>query len=348
MRVAIVSDNLTSNSVGRAYSLWLLLEHLNHETCLVAPRVDRIWAPVSQSDFGAIPRFDHDTFQTMRRPDITVCVKPLPESIALTKQVTRTFWSPTLLDIDDPDIEAGLGIDLPRRLGKHLLRPKRTASFYSARRFASRTVRVVSNPELQKKYGGQIIPHVRPKIEAAPYESRESDILSIVFVGTNRPHKGVQGLRNAVALVRDKGFRLTITDTRPPDAQDWETWVGRTSLNDGLELVKSADIVVVPSEYDRFSAGQLPAKLIDGISSGRPVVASDLPPIRWALGDDRYLYAPGDVSALSERLLALRSPEARHSAARHSVSRAHLFSIERNAPLLQLAIDDAIQAHRFF
>ena len=102
-------------------------------------------------------------------------------------------------------------------------------------------------------------------------------------MGSVRPHKGVELLREAVEHAGD--MRLTITDDPPPSARPNENWTGLTSLAVGLELVNRADIVAIPS-LPWIYGYQLPVKLIDAMLAGRAIVASDLPPIR--LGSRRH------------------------------------------------------------
>jgi glycosyltransferase involved in cell wall biosynthesis len=45
--------------------------------------------------------------------------------------------------------------------------------------------------------------------------------------------------------------------------------------------------------------------------AGRAIVASDLPPIRWALGDTGLLAQPGDLDSLTRALQTLRDPAER-------------------------------------
>jgi glycosyltransferase involved in cell wall biosynthesis len=64
----------------------------------------------------------------------------------------------------------------------------------------------------------------------------------------------------------------------------------------------------LPSGY---SSLQLPSKLIDAMVAGRAVVASDFPPIRWALGETSALVVAGDSHALADACRQLRDPRRR-------------------------------------
>ena len=73
----------------------------------------------------------------------------------------------------------------------------------------------------------------------------------------------------------------------------------------------TADIIALPSLDVTWAKAQLPAKLMDAMMHGRVVVASDIAPIRWALGEPALLVPAGDVSALVTSLKRLADPELR-------------------------------------
>jgi glycosyltransferase involved in cell wall biosynthesis len=87
-----------------------------------------------------------------------------------------------------------------------------------------------------------------------------------------------------------------------------ELWHGVTSLNRGLEIVRGADIVAVPSRVAPTTRAQFPVKIVDALMAGRPVVASAVGPIPWAVGDGGELVPPGDVDALVVALRRLADP----------------------------------------
>jgi glycosyltransferase involved in cell wall biosynthesis len=165
----------------------------------------------------------------------------------------------------------------------------------------------VSNPTLAEWYGGAVVPHARNDSgEGAPHVAER---ISIVFVGTNRPHKGILQLRAAVAELATAGVTLTITDTPPLDALQHERWVGGTSLQQGVELVKSSDVVVIPSVgNNRFAAGQLPVKIVDAMLAARAVLVSDLAPLEWAIGAGGLSFPAGNTEAMVRQLRSLMDP----------------------------------------
>lgn len=336
--VLFVGDDSASNSLGRTYCLWLLASSLGMSTATVTATGASIWTPVAGTDFAtSVFTMRGKDLQSLPRPRIVMCVKPLPSSLRLATSISRHFRVELVLDIDDPDIEAGMADSDPlRRAAKFVLRPRTMWWFLWARRNAPSMRTTVSNGYLYDRYGGVIIPHVRPPLTPGRQPTR--DPARIAFVGTARGHKGVDLLREAVRRVG--GYELLITDDQPDDARAHERWVGRTTMEEGLALVADSDLVVIPSRDTPFSRGQLPAKLVDAMILGRPVVASDLPAIRWALGDAGEYFTPGSVDSLAAALVKVKDVGVRLSMSMKSADRGRqMFIVESQRHNFALAVE---------
>ncbi|WP_407635321.1 glycosyltransferase family 4 protein [Gryllotalpicola ginsengisoli] len=275
--------------------------------------------------------------------DLIVSVKPVPESTGLALRAVGSTGTPLLLDIDDPDLEAALGWRwTPRRIGKEVLKPRLLHELRTIRNAARRLPVIASNPYLAAPYGARVIPHVRHDPGAGSPHTRTAPV--IAFVGTINPHKGIDVLRKAFAML-DLTDRTTliVTDAAPPDAAQGERWIGPTSLEEGVALAGRSDIVPIPSLPLPYSAGQLPVKLIDAMMLGRAVVASRIPPLEWALGESGYLVAPGDVDELAAALNALRDPVMRDSLGQLARERAlHRFTVDAQAGNFENACRSAL------
>jgi glycosyltransferase involved in cell wall biosynthesis len=278
-----------------------------------------------------------------READLVVSVKPVPGSFDIARAVAHRAERPLLLDIDDPDLEGLLAIGNPvRAVAKSILRARSYWGARDLRKYVWDYPRTVSNPTLQDWYGGDIVPHARPDTGVGASHVRVRP--HVVFVGTNRPHKGLESLRRAVSALSSEGFTLTVTDVAPDDARPHERWVGTTTLQAGIDLVQASDIVVIPSvAKNLYSGGQLPVKIIDAMIAGRAVVASDLAPLRWALGEGGVTFRAGDLDDLTAKLRVLAEPSAREilgSAAR--IRALEMFTVEAVAEPFRLACEAAL------
>jgi len=322
--------------------LWLLAEALGWESVTLAYGKSTVWPPVAGSRFAdtieVLPT-DRSAAEQMisayaERSDVVVAVKPVPNSFGLCLGALEQKPFPLVLDIDDPDLEVVLGHRTPklRRGAKWLVRTRTMSGALALKRGVPTVPRFVSNPELQRLYGGTLLPHVRPAVPATVHADSAADGVRVVFVGTNRAHKGVDLLRSAVQRLAPEGYTLTITDDPPHDARPWERWTGMTTLAEGAALVADADVVALPSRDTPWAWGQLPAKLVDAMIAGVPTVVSAIDPMPWAVADGGIQVRPGDEDDLVEALRALRFPATRaRMGARATLRAREVFSVEANA-----------------
>lgn len=347
--ILLVTPNFENNSLGRTYCLWLLARHLGWSVRTVGVRGRTLWSPVAEGAFAESCHVLSDLDDEGRRrglaeaaewADVVIAVKPLPSSLGIAIPVARQSSRPLVVDIDDPDIEYRLRWQPFRRRVKQRLTGVRS-DLLRLKDAAATLPTMVSNPVLQQTYGGIVIPHVRPLPPTPTY--RDGADIIVRFVGTLQDHMGIDLLRESVARFHGRGVTLELTGPAPRDAAPWERWLGRTSLAEGHDLVASADVVVLPSRPRSWSLGQLPAKLVDAMILGRPVIASDLAPIRWALGGTGLLVPPDDVDALFAALQSLRNPERRRALGTEAHRRAlELFTVEAVAPAFRDQIERAI------
>jgi len=144
-------------------------------------------------------------------------------------------------------------------------------------------------------------------------------------VGTVLPHKGIEDLRKAIRQVnRGEGSHvsLVVTAPPPPDAEPWEDWVGVTTIEDGLRIVRESDVVVLPSRAGGWPEAQLPAKLIDAMLAGRAICVTDVGPMRWAVGTAAKVVEAGDVEAIAGALLSFCDPRVREEFGSRARARA--------------------------
>jgi glycosyltransferase involved in cell wall biosynthesis len=120
-----------------------------------------------------------------------------------------------------------------------------------------------------------------------------------LFVGALEPRKGPDVLARAVALARGRGLRapvVTVGEGRV-DVPGLER-AGRVDARRLSSLYSGAIALVAPSHLEGFG---LPA--VEALAHGTPVIASDLVPVREALGDAARYVPPGDSAALADALL---------------------------------------------
>jgi hypothetical protein len=322
------------NSIGRPYCLWLLAQELGWVCTPVLS--GPMWPPLKGTRFA-------DQAVTLEevtgRYDAAIAHQLAPATIG--RSFRHMGHRPTLIDVDEAVWENLYGFSRASqaRVAAGLLRRGRNpVTPHRHRRQVMNRVTILSNPTLQTLYPGTVIPHVRKAYPVAPWPEGP---FSIAFVGTARSHKGIERLRQAADAT---GTTLTLTADPPADPRPFERWVGSTTFPEGQRLVEASDAVAIVSDDTPFSRSQLPVKLIDAMLAGRAVIASDLPPIRWALDDAGLLIPPGDGNALTEMISLLRSdPDQAKELGRAARARAlDMFTPEVVAPVFKRTVLDAV------
>ena len=315
--VLLMASDLADGSLGRAYCLWLIAQENGWPTRVVSLKGDSIWPPLANTDFAqACHRAanQEEIGHLAQHCSLIIAVKPLPDSFGVAVEVSRSVGVPLLLDIDDPDLEFLLGWrPLGLAVGLRLFQHDLYQSFKNMAALAPHYVSMSSNPALAARHNSHLMPHVRTDLGEGTNEQGNT----VAFVGTPRRHKGISVLRQAIGLIPSQ-VRPTLIVTAPPpnDAHPWEQWIGVTSMDQGLDIVRTASVIAIPSLDTPYAQGQLPVKLIDAMMFGKAIVASDVAPIRWALDNGRCgtLVRPGDPHALSQALMTGFDNDRSHNA----------------------------------
>jgi glycosyltransferase involved in cell wall biosynthesis len=327
--VSILSPDLAGNALGRAYVLAKLLQD-DFSVSIIAHGEGKVWEPVRQDtsiEYRAffhrwVPGYCAGARKTIRRlidGDLIFAVKPLLPSFGIGLYARRLLSRPLLLDIDDWEI--GFLSD-SLYWEARLLRSRWLFATQSPlyTRVLNRIIRsadatTVSNRFLQERYGGCWVPHARD--ESLFSANKPHDVGSeVIFLGTARLNKGLDILLEAWKTVARADARLRIIGTPPDDpiiqglrdqADSRVSFEGPVPFAFLPGLLASARVVVIPQQAMRGSLGQLPAKLIDAMAAGRPVVSTivgDIP--AWLSDGAGIVVPPGDPAALGaaiERVL---------------------------------------------
>lgn len=162
----------------------------------------------------------------------------------------------------------------------------------------------VSNTALQQKFGGTVVPHLRDETIFKPDEKLRSRYRRklgyqttdrvILFIGTPRMHKGLRTVIDALTHIEQHEHRTDIhllVIGSPADAEASAFFNNNTSRNikrlDNISFsdlpayLNIGDLVCLMQTVDSVvSQYQLPAKLIDALAMGIPVLVNDTPPLR--------------------------------------------------------------------
>ena len=156
---------------------------------------------------------------------------------------------------------------------------------------------------------------------------------TIMFVGRHEPRKGLAVLIEAVRRL-GPDVRVWIASEGPETARlvaetagdDRFEWLGMIDEEEKIARMRGAGVVCAPSLHGE-SFGVI---LLEGMASGTPVVATDLPGYRNAArpGVDALLVPPGDAEKLAAALAAaLERGPAVEAMTESGLERARSFSM---------------------
>ena len=314
--VLVLAWDVGHNPLGRAY---LVAEALARSYTVVLagfqfPRYgDAVWKPLRDAAFRTVsipgesfPAFQHTVERLARRIDadvIVACKARLPAVQAAL--MCKAFENrPVLIDVDDYELSFFDSreplADLSGVEPSALVEPFEEAwTRFTETLLPAADGLLVSNAELQRRFGGSIVPHARDERVFDPAgvdrdAARRTlglgtDLRIVLFVGTPRPHKGIVEVLEAVESTGRDDVRFVVVGT-PPDKAFED--VLRNRGGDSLvllpdqpfdrlaEVTAVADLICLlqdpASEIARY---QLPAKVVDAIAMGIPVLATDVPPL---------------------------------------------------------------------
>lgn len=338
-RICLLCENVSRNSYGRAYALAMVLSR-DYEVDIVGPRFGKsVWAPmvgllesngirVTAVPGGNFPYCLGSAVRLWRSidADVIYALKPFPASFGIGLLYSRFRHVPVILDIDD--WELGGYKDKDRiELMKGILLDMGNPNNYVWMRVLYGHVRradaiTVSSTFLQRMYGGVILPHGRDTSAMDPEKVSGDQIRRdhalegkvVLFLGTPRPHKGIDDLVEAVLRLERTDVSCAIVGSKERDPfMETLRAAGRGKVRIFPEVpfdrmpawLAAADVVAIPQQATSFAQAQVPAKLFDAMAMARPIVStrvSDIPAILDGCG---MIVAPGDVRELAGAIEAL-------------------------------------------
>ena len=332
MKVSVLCFDISNNSLGRA---WLLAQALSkfYDVEIIGPsRKDQIWTPMEKMGIP-IKKFAWKRYPAFSRiknnllaaidGDVVLASKLMPTSFGVGLQKKKSTGKPLILDIDDWELGFFFHSGFFGKVGRFLNFSNPNGLPY-AWRLEQLVVQAdaitVSNRFLQKKFGGTLLPHCRNTSELDPLKFNQDEMKKklgltgkkvLMFLGTPRPHKGIDDLLIALKKIQNPGLCLVIigSDNQQKfmkevdkSIQDRIFVLPEISFDKLPNYLSAADILVIPQRLTSDSVGQMPAKLYDAMAMAKPVLATRVSDIPEVLGNCGYLVNPGEPSKLGEAI----------------------------------------------
>lgn len=151
--------------------------------------------------------------------------------------------------------------------------------------------------------------------------------LQVIWVGTAPYNKGLDVAIDAVREAHKFGLDLTLTvvgvavqqSFGSTVEQDWIKWVGPVSPEEVDRLLRSHDVLLIPTRYDACSM-----IVLEALAVGLPIIGSKV--IAWQVGEAGEIIDDWNPNSYAEALIKLSSAELRLEKSRAARDRAQLFS----------------------
>ena len=332
-RVWILAPRIGLNALGRPLLLADLLRDFA-EPRLVgrADQNGKIWAPAGDYPIEILPHSLAGSARALKKlvsGDRLVVSKALPQSLGLTL-LANIRTSAFVLDLDDLEVAFAKPPPWPQKFRRKQVvmtaKAWRNVTLTHALDIVAARVpkKTVVNRFLQRRYGGELLPHVRDPAQVNP--SHLSALKSAIglpgerawagFVGSVKSHKGLSMLVDALAQLSGPGAPGLIIlgiDERDPYCQEVIAkamgllgssrfrWTGTFPLSAAPLYFSIPDILVIPSLPGPRSRGQLPMKLFDGMAASRAIVTTDATEAGDILGSAGKVVSP-DPSSISRAI----------------------------------------------
>ncbi len=343
MKISILTPDFSHNCFNRAYVLSQILKR-RYEVEIIGPAfTGKIWKPLAQTDklnckiieVRFSPRFFLQLKKTLGSitGDVIYASTPLFTSFGiglLKKCVSR---KPLILDIYDWNMgfikEHYKNLSLARyfrRLVFSALELHRVDSYWNSlfgekmTCFADEIT--VSNNFLKNKFGGTVVCHSKDPEVFNPdrfdkNHLREEygigkDVKVAMFCGTPRPHKGIDDLIEAAALIEDILLVIVGLDEEDNYCRNLRVFA-KKKLGDkkirifGLQLVQDipkflsmADIIAIPQKRNLATIGQIPAKVFEAMAMAKPIIATDVCDLPEILKDCGWIVEPENPEQLAK------------------------------------------------
>ena len=324
MKISFLCFDLSDNSLGRAALLAQALSgHYEVELIGTAKR-NEIWYPLKESSLPVrqFPWKRYPAFLCTLREilkaadgDVLFACKLRPASFGIALLKKWQTGKPLLVYIDDWELGFFYHSGLWGKLGRflNLTNPNGLPYTWLMEKLVGFADGItVSNRFLQNRFSGEVLYHCRDtsilnpdKYDPAKIKQRlglESKKI-VMFLGTPRGHKGVGDLIESMALVRAPSAHLIIVgESSSLAAHDRVTFVPKIPFAELGEYLSAADVVVVPQRQTSDTVGQMPAKIFDAMSMGKPIISTGVSDIEEVLGGHGYFFEPGNVRQLADTI----------------------------------------------
>ena len=319
-KVSVIAWDLGHNPLGRAYLLADVLR-THYDVELIGANFPRfgneIWEPLRIGSRVTIKNFPGGNFpEHFKRMediaeqiegDIIYVSKPRLPGLELAILAKMRRNRPIILDIDDYELgffenRRSLTLETVKTNSRKLdfnCPHDEIWTRYSESLIPLFEQITVSNEELQKKYGGMVLPHIRSEVDFEPNSYPRDAIREelgfspedkvILFAGTPRMHKGFARVATALKKLNRTDSKLLIVGSSADSESrryinnidpEYVKVIRNVPFCDLPSYLCVGDLICLLQDKRKVTSHfQMPAKFTDGLSMGIPMLATNVPPL---------------------------------------------------------------------
>lgn len=371
MKIDVVCYDLSNNAFGRAYLLADLLRRSGHNVRIAGLQSgETVWPPLSGGEIATVGVRTGWKYPSVLKGlrklvglldcEVVLASKPKVSSFgaALLKRLGSGPGKRLLLDIDDWEGGYERPITLRKLFGgmPGLVDIDSLHGLLFMERLTALADGItVSSTFLQRRFGGSLLPHVRDTdfLDPARYD-RDSlrarfgitDEFVVAFLGTIRPHKGIELILGALPRLESIKARLLLIGTGVVEPQI------RRALDQKREYLIEhpdipfrrlpefyaiSDLVVLPQMRTPFGMAQLPMKLLDSMSMAKPIISTSVSDIPDILDGCGIILAQENEDALVGSIISLHDDPPRMRSLGESARKkcVEKYSYRQGMPVLE-------------
>lgn len=380
-KVSLLVHDVSSNILWAATAMGRALQQ-SYDVQIIGPDLGGGICPMCRGEFEyevvpaprlyRLPDFlwQRERISRAVTGDVVIAFKAYADTVPVALAHKRSRGQKALVYLDEWDAANYFSLPLKQRLARwlrHAHHPLDDVYFpLVEKRIRQADAVLYASTFLQKKFDGQIVPlGVDPRVYTPQPEATVSELKRkldlgrlplVVFAGVVRPHKGVETLLDALALLEPPVTLLIVgpeteclhelMSERSPNSQ--VRCLGPVLHHEVPSYLALADLVVIPQTDTLLGRSQVPCKVFEAMAMAKPIIAaavSDLPEILEGCG---WTVPSGDPRSLAQAIRGvLDHPDearARGAAAREKCLR--LYTREKTGETLARIIEDVVQQRR--
>lgn len=373
-KIAVSSWDFSHNAVGRATTLFNLYQYAQYDVDLIGCMIQnntknhkKVWQPLNDSqiiyNFFEINQADIDDLLpkavdfVIKNPySIVHLSKPRITNVVLGILYRYIWGTKIILDIDDEELS--------------FLKEKNNFEYsnnikddywtnYSVSLYDIFDAVTVSNPALQHKYGGAIIPHIRNEKIFYPnqtlkaqnrekYGINQTDKV-VLFFGTPKRHKGLLETAKAISQIGREELLFLIVGDFPELGLKEELltienvrymFLPNQPYDQAKNIVAMGDMcILMQDEHSETAKYQLPAKLIDALAMGLTVFLQKTPATEHLMSASNIYFVNQDNLSGCINHYLQKKDDSQHQASQYQYFLEN-FSAKTYSPVIDRIIND--------